>query len=1448
MIPFARNPHFVGRQKEIQELEDKIFVPDGPRKLAITGLGGVGKTQIALELAYLMRDREPECSIFWIPCTSYEAVEQSCMSIAQLVGLHDVEPAEVKQRLQAYLSQTNEKWILIFDNADEFEMWTKGSSIAPPLRDIIPWSENGHVLFTSRNRQLALKLAGSNVVSVPDVDQKTGKEIFWKLLIRKDLLQDDHVTNALLERLAFLPLAISQAAAYINQNGISLARYMSLLGEQEASIIELLGKDFDDDARYGEIQNPVATTWLVSFMQIQRVDQIASDYLSFMACINPRDIPESILPATTSATQRVEALGLLKAYSFLSAQVDDSIFSLHRLVHLTTRNWLRKRESLESWVEKAADQLDKIFPDNNHNNQQLWRSYLPHALYLASSAEFQAHQDKNDKFLERLGKCLQSDGRYAEAETLLRNVLQMRERALGPEDRVTLTSFSQLASVLDAQGRYEEAEVMHQQALHGYQKVLDPEHPISLAILSQLALTLARQGKYEKAEALHQQALRVYKKVLGMEHPHTLTSVSQLGLVLTQQGKYEEAEAMQRLALQGREKVLGPEHPDTLMSVTHLGWVLDNQGKYKEAGTMHQQAFQGYKKVFGLEHPGIFSSVSHLGLSLARQGRYEEAEAMLRQGVQGREEVLGLEHPDTLTSLTQLGLVLENQGKYREAEIVQRRAFYGREKSLGPEHPDTLMSASLLGLVLTRQGKYEEAEAMHRLALKGREKVLGPEHPVTLMNVSQLGLVLAQQGKYEESEAMHQQALRSHEKVLGVEHPDTLASVGKLSLVLAQQGKYKEAETMQRRASQGREKVLGPEHPDTLTSFSQLGSMLAQQGKYKEAETMLRQALHGHRKVLGPEHPITLTSVSNLGLVLDDQGKYEEAEAMYRQTVKGREEVLGPKHPDTLTSVSQLGSILERQGKYVEAEAMHRWNLAESEKVLGPEHPDTLISVSKLGSVLDDQGKYEEAEAMYRRTVEGREKLLGPENPATIISVSQLGFVLARQSKYEEAHAMLRRALESREQRLGPRHPDTLTRMDNMASAYWNPRRWNEVEELEMRVKSLSRALQGWKHTYSSTSHKATTVLAQFVAYAGNAVQKLHQIWRPKLREGYDRVTWTSAKGKPMYIDVKTSKPGAAQRLQDRFRNRAGNTGYPQSDNPSVSPPGEAQCVSTLVVPKGENADPESQRDDAPTLLGLNESAIAPSPSADRRYLLLCFSSLRTKSFRQIDITNLDNDQYLFDRISDEYKALRADPDFTKQLPWLSWFSSFLGDLSMFTPKQADLVSVSIQIPNHRHSPDVRKTKDDQFTLMPIRKVPRPYGIESSLPPEEEVRQKRNWHYHPCPQEIERFVIDDAFITQLLEPGHAFLDNAWIELFPKKLKSELRYEPGRKPKVWGIHIVEGINVAVVTWLGLLIFVLSGGVGVVYAAVSGDPGTGFTISAFLATAMVLVVTHIHLRSS
>jgi tetratricopeptide (TPR) repeat protein len=732
MVPFARNPRFVGRQNEIDRLEKLIIHSRGPTKTAICGLGGIGKTQIALELAYRAREKVPGGSVFWIPCTSHENIQQAYLSIASSLGMTNIKPAEVEEQVKAFLSREHSgTWLLIFDNADDMELLTKGSATAPPLKDVLPQSEDGHILFTTRNRKLAVKVAAPNVLSIPEIDQDTAKEIFEKLLIQKGLLQDDYATTALLEQVGFLPLAISQAAAYINENGISLSDYLSLLGEQERSMIEMLSEEFEDEGRYAEIQNPVATTWWISFVQIQQLDELAAGYLSFMACIDPRDIPQSILPPAVSAKKQTEAIGLLKAYSFLTTQARDGLFSLHRLVHLATRNWLRKDNGLDIWTERAACQLIDVFPQSPYGDRKIWRDYLPHALYLIYSEEFQSCRHKYSEFLSRIGRFLQSDGRYSEAQILLDDTLEIEEKALGPEHLTVLASVSRLVAVLAQQGKYEETEVMLRRALRGLRKVLGSEHYSTLYAASNLGLLLHDQGKCEEAEAIHKQALECYEEVLGPEHYITLSSVSNLGLAPEDQGMYEEAEVLHRRVLKGTEKFLGPEHPVTLTSVNNLGMVLESQGKYEEAGTMHRRALEGREKVLGLEHPDTLTSVSILGGFLNYHGIYEEGEAMYWRALGCRERVLGSEHPDTLCSVSNLGSMLAQQGKYEEAEAMYQRALEGRSKVLGPAHPSTLTIIDCLAHVWMSRDKIHDAMALMEDCVELRTRSLGLDHPDT---------------------------------------------------------------------------------------------------------------------------------------------------------------------------------------------------------------------------------------------------------------------------------------------------------------------------------------------------------------------------------------------------------------------------------------------------------------------------------------------------------------------------------------------------------------------------------------------------------------------------------------------------------------------------------------------------------------------------------------------
>ena len=283
-----------------------IFVKNQPSKVAITGLGGVGKTQIALESAFQTRERYPECSIFWIPATNEESLQQAYLALGRQLGIPDLEEeqADVKRLVQRHLSQeTAGRWLLIFDNADNLDMWVTGDGsrdTSHDLKDYLPRSSQGCLMFTTRSRKIAVKLTQGNVIEVSEMDEEEATQLLGKSLINQNLVGSGQDTVNLLKQLTFLPLAITQAAAYINENGITLSDYSLLLNDQEPNVIELLSEYFEDEGRYRDAKNPVATTWLISFEQIRRLDPLAAEYLSFMSCVDPREIPLSLLPPPVS--------------------------------------------------------------------------------------------------------------------------------------------------------------------------------------------------------------------------------------------------------------------------------------------------------------------------------------------------------------------------------------------------------------------------------------------------------------------------------------------------------------------------------------------------------------------------------------------------------------------------------------------------------------------------------------------------------------------------------------------------------------------------------------------------------------------------------------------------------------------------------------------------------------------------------------------------------------------------------------------------------------------------------------------------------------------------------------------------------------------------------------------------------------------------------------------
>jgi tetratricopeptide (TPR) repeat protein len=474
--------------------------------------------------------------------------------------------------VQAHLSQESSRpWLLIFDNADDMDMWTRSPESelrSGRLEEYLPRSKHGCIVFTTRDKKTAVNLVGQNFVEVPEMDEDRSMELLQKSLPDIETPLDEQDAKALLAELTHLPLAIVQAAAYMNANSISPSDYLSLCREQEQEVIKLLSEEFEDDWRYKSVKNPVATTWLISFEQIRTRDALALEYLSFMACIDRKDIPKSLLPAGRSRKLEVEAIGTLRAYSFIIARGQAAVFDLHRLVDLATRSWLRKEGTLSRWSQAAIDRLDDLFPDDDHRNRAQWRIFLPHAAYVLQQGTVEKSSARRQDLIWKYAKSLHSDGRYREAEKPFHELLKANGATIGGEDpsQESLTCMAWLASTYRNQGRRKEAEELFVRVMETRVRVLGSEHPHTLTSMANLASTYRNQGRWKEAEELQAKELKACSRVLGDEHPDTLISMDNLASIWKDQGRDGEAVGLLTECVRLRMQVLGADHPYTVSS------------------------------------------------------------------------------------------------------------------------------------------------------------------------------------------------------------------------------------------------------------------------------------------------------------------------------------------------------------------------------------------------------------------------------------------------------------------------------------------------------------------------------------------------------------------------------------------------------------------------------------------------------------------------------------------------------------------------------------------------------------------------------------------------------------------------------------------------------------------------------------------------------------------
>ncbi|MEU9742551.1 tetratricopeptide repeat protein [Micromonospora chersina] len=873
-LPTPAAGMFVGRDDALTGLDHTLAAGGGVIGQAVHGLGGVGKTELALRYAH--RHLSEYRLVWWV---SAETSDQLTDGVAGLARRLTSVPALVDgYRWAVGWLQCHDGWLLVLDNVEDPAI----------LRDLLGAVQgHGQVLVTTR-RALATPVwgrLGLAPLRLGVLDRAASVELLVGLTGR---VEEKAEAGLLAAELGDLPLALEQAGAFIAQEDWTISAYRQELAGRPGRAYAATAQGFDT-------QRAVDRVWALTMDRAGARAERAGWVMATLAYLAPEPLPVTVLTGGDQDPEAVEeAIRVLASYSMLTRH--GGTIEVHRLVQAVTRAHDTDQAKHQQAVALLLAQAVPPEPTTNVAGWPVLALLLPHIDALDRTTPHDQRSQEMLYTLNETARYLEGQGQLDRAIDLYEQLAANYLRVLGADHLHTLIARNNLAGAYQSVGRLAEAIDLFEQVTADCLRVLGADHPSTLIARSNLAYAHQAVGRLAEAIDLYEQVTADRLRVLGTDHPGTLAARQNLAAAYRSAGRLAEAIDLFEQVTADYLRVLGADHPNMLTARNNLAGAYQSVGRLAEAIRLYEQVTADRLRVLGTDHPDTLAARQNLAAAYRSAGRLAEAIDLFEQVTADYLRVLGADHPDTLAARNSLAGAYQAVGRLAEAIDLYEQVTADYLRVLGADRPGTLAARNNLAGAYESAGRLAEAIDLYEQVTADRLRVLGAEHPDTLTARNNLAGAYESAGRLAEAIDLYEQVTADYLRVLAADHPDTLAARNNLAGAYRSAGRLAEAIDLFELVAADCLRALGAEHPNTLTAHNNLAFAYQSLGR-AEAIDLFELVAADYLRVLGAEHPNTLTARNNLAGAYQSVGRLAEAIDLYEQMVADALRVLGADHP-----------------------------------------------------------------------------------------------------------------------------------------------------------------------------------------------------------------------------------------------------------------------------------------------------------------------------------------------------------------------------------------------------------------------------------------------------------------------------------------------------------------------------------------------------------------------